>query len=171
MTGYFNAIGYKNAADHLVQKIEETDSEQDTLIYPILFLYRQYLELAIKDLIRCGRKLQDIDESFPKHHRIDDLWKICNKLLLEISPGNSTEEQTHIGRLIDEFCTIDPMSMAFRYPEDLNGNPSLPGINHINLRNVKQVINKISIILDGADAMIDEYLSIKAEMYSGCGDY
>ncbi|HEX20244.1 MAG TPA: hypothetical protein ENG78_05435 [Acidiferrobacteraceae bacterium] len=165
------AIGYKEAADLLVKHIEDYSCSQDILVYPILFLYRQYLELAIKDLIRQGRKLQDIAEPFPQTHQIDELWKICSKLLSEISPGDSTEEQDHIDRLINEFCQVDPTSMAFRYPEDRDGNPSLPGISHINLRNVKAVIAKISIILDGAGAQIDEYLSIKADMYSGCGDY
>jgi hypothetical protein len=54
--------------------------------------------------------------------------------------------------------------MAFRYPEDRDGNPSLPGISNINLRNVKEVIGKIAIILDGASTQIDVYLSYKAEM-------
>ena len=165
------AIGYKNAADLLVEYVEANARSQDTLVYPVLFLYRQYLELAIKDLIRQGRMLQDLAEPFPKSHRINELWKICSDLLAEISPGDSIEEQRQIGRLIEEFCQVDPTSMAFRYPEDRDGNPSLPGIKHINLRNVKAVIGKISLVLDGADAQIGEYLSIKADMYSGCGDY
>lgn len=51
-------------------------------------------------------------------------------------------------------------------PEDKEGNPSLPGIKHINVRNVRDVIGKISLILDGAAAQVDEYLSFKHEMGS-----
>ena len=159
--------GYKDAADILVSEVEAHGHYHDTLVYPIIFLYRQYLELAIKDLIRQARKLQDVHEPFPKTHRIDELWNICSALLQKISPGDSETEQKNIGRLIDEFCDIDPTSMAFRYPEDREGSPSLPGIAHINLRNVKEVMAKIAIILDGADAQIDHYLSIKADIYSG----
>src|SRR3989338_10138071 len=54
------ASGYKDAADFLVQRTEETKVGQDSLVYPVLFLYRQYLELEIKDLIRVAKKLQDI---------------------------------------------------------------------------------------------------------------
>ena len=158
------AIGYKDAADILVKYVETERMHQDSLVFPVVFLYRQYLELALKDLIRQSRKLLDTYEPFPKTHRLDELWRICNKLLKEISPGDSEEEMRQIGRLIDEFCQVDPTSIAFRYPEDKDGSPSLPGIRHINLRNVAEVTNKISAILDGADAMVDEYLSFKSEM-------
>lgn len=158
------AIGYKEAADVLVKHVNDERRYQDVLIYPIVFLYRQYLELAIKDLIRHGRRLLDIYEPFPKTHRINTLWNICSALLSKISPGDSEREIKEIGRLLEEFCKVDPTSEAFRYPEDKNGHPSLPGIRHINIRNISEVINKISVILVGADAQIDEYLSFKQEM-------
>ena len=165
---YIYATGYKDAADVLAAHIEEHQVRQDALVYPVMFLYRQYLELAIKILIMQARRLQDISEPIPMTHRINELWKVCSDLLREISPGDSEEEQNQIGRLIEEFCDVDPTSTAFRYPEDRDGNPSLPpGIRHINLRNVKEVIEKISVILNGADAQIDEYLSNQADMYSG----
>jgi len=160
------ATGYKEAADILVSQVEQKEGYQDMLVYPIVFLYRQYLELSIKDLIRQVRKLQDIHEPIPKIHHIDKLWRICSDLLRQIAPGDSEDELKHIERLMGEFCTVDPTSMAFRYPEDLEGNPSLPGIRHINVRNVKEIIAKIAVILDGADALIDNYLSIKADTFS-----
>lgn len=160
------ASGYKDAADVLVQHVEQRNSGQDSLVYPVLFLYRQYLELQIKDLIRQGRRLNDISGDFPKHHHIGNLWEVCHKLLSEIFPGDSVVELREIARLIAEFSAIDPSSMAFRYPQDKYGNPSLPGITHINLRNVREVIGKISIILMGASAQLGEYLSFKYEMES-----
>ena len=39
-------------------------------------------------------------------------------------------------------------------------------MTHINLRIVKEVIAKVALILDGADAMVSEYLSFRAEMES-----
>jgi len=158
------ATGYKDAADILVSHIQDNNRHHDTMIYPIVFLYRQYLELAIKNLIRQVRRLQDVTEPFPKIHRIDELWCICHRLLSQIAPGDSEEELKHITRLIEEFSTVDPTSMAFRYPEDKGGSPSLPGITHINLRIVKEVIGKISVIIEGASAMVGEYLSFKWEM-------
>ena len=157
-------IGYKDAADILVEHIAKTKRQQDTLIYPIIFLYRQYLELALKDLILEARKLLDYADPLPKTHRIDDLWRLCDDLLEQISPGDSLEPRENIGRLIEEFAQVDPLSQSFRYPEGKDGKPTLPGLTHINLRNVREVIGKISVLLDGADAMISEYLSHKSEM-------
>ncbi len=158
------ASGYKEAADLLVQHIEEHQVGQDALVYPALFLYRQYLELEIKDLIRQARRLKDISGDFPKHHHIADLWAVCHQLLSEISPGDSVEELKQISRLIGEFSEVDPTSMAFRYPEDKEEKPSLPGISHINLRNIREVVGKIAVILMGASAQVGEYLSYKMEM-------
>jgi hypothetical protein len=77
-------------------------------------------------------------------------------------------ELAQIGRLLDEFSKIDPDSMAFRYPQDKKGNPSLaPTLRHINIRNIAEVVGKISVILTGASVMFDEYLGYKAEMEGG----
>jgi hypothetical protein len=153
------ALGYKEAADRLVAQLLEERRRQDLLVYPVVFLYRQYLELAIKGLIRQGQALLDIPAKLPASHRIDQLWVDCSKLLTRISPGDSLEEQRQIGRLLREFSEVDPTSTAFRYPVDTAGNRSASGIRHINLRNVRDVIGKISVILDGACAQLDHYQS------------
>lgn len=158
------SIGYKDAADILVEYIEQHKRQQDTLVYPIVFLYRQYLELSLKDLIQDAFRLLDDPTPFPKTHRLDELWKLCNILLEQIAPGDSAEFRKEIGRLMEEFAQVDPLSMSFRYPEDKDGNPTLPGLTNINIRNVREVIGKISVILEGAGAMISEYLSFKQEM-------
>lgn len=44
------AMGYKRAGDILVQYVADNDWDQDFLVYPITFLYRQYLELRLKEL-------------------------------------------------------------------------------------------------------------------------
>ncbi|MGA3209609.1 MAG: hypothetical protein ABSE05_17510 [Syntrophales bacterium] len=156
-------IGYKEAADILVDKVKTSRRRQDTLVYPIVFLYRQYLELAIKDLIRRVYKLHDIDQEFPKTHHIDRLWPLCSKLMKQTSLGDSENEFGQIRRLLSEFALVDPTSEAFRYPEDKCGKRSLPEMRHINLRNLKEVIAKIAVIFSGVDAMIDHYLSLKVD--------
>lgn len=158
-------VGYKEAADLLVSTIDRTQRHQDTMVFPIVFLYRHYLELGLKNLIRQGRRLLDVDRPVPQGHRIDELWRICSALLQEISPDDAIEAQQHIGRLIDEFCQIDATSTAFRYPVDINGNPSLSGLAALNLRNLRDVMAKIAVILNGASDQIDELLQIKWDMY------
>lgn len=158
------ASGYKEAADALVTKVEERSTNQDTFVYPVLFLYRQYLELQLKMMVRTLRHLQDIGRDFPKGHKIDVIWTEAERLLRQAFPDESRAELVETGRLIHEFANVDPLSTAFRYPVDKDGNPSLPGIKHINLRNVREVMAKIAMLLDGAYSMAYEHLQCKLEM-------
>jgi hypothetical protein len=41
--------GYKHAGDALVERALELRAERDFLVYPIIFCYRHYLELALKN--------------------------------------------------------------------------------------------------------------------------
>jgi hypothetical protein len=151
------ALGYKEAADRLVEQFEAKRRHQDLLVYPIVYLYRHYLEVAIKGLIRQAQNLLGDRVEIPAKHTIADLWTTCSALLERVSPGDSLEEQRQIGRLLREFATVDPASTAFRYPVDTKGNQSLPGIRHIDLPHVRDVIAKIAVILDGAAAQMDHY--------------
>lgn len=144
---YFYINGYKDAADFLVDHaLVEADARK--LGYPILFLYRQHLELALKALIRDCRLFVGWDEAFPKTHRVDELWRICCGLLKDISPGMANNNDVlHTTRLIGDLCRVDPNSEAFRYPEDKNGN--LPVLDtEVVLPNVKEAVGKISLIIE-----------------------
>ncbi len=44
-------VGYKEAGDILVKNIIESRSHHDSLVFPIVFMYRHYLELRLKQLI------------------------------------------------------------------------------------------------------------------------
>lgn len=44
--------GYRRGAQILVRAVEETQSDQDFLVYPIVFLYRHHIELALKRVIK-----------------------------------------------------------------------------------------------------------------------
>jgi len=51
------AEGYKRAAGILVRHVQEDRFGKDLLVYPIIFLYRHHLELALKRIIRRSPKL------------------------------------------------------------------------------------------------------------------
>lgn len=154
---YDYTTGYKEAADVLVAHIETTARGYAKLRYPILFLYRQHLELVVKDLIRecCSTLGRDAD--FPKHHFLDQLWNRCVGLLREVSPAASPSEINETTRLFDELCKVDPASEAFRYPEDRSGNESVPPAIDVDLSGVRDVVGRISFFLDCIDT------SLKAE--------
>lgn len=159
------ATGYKDAADILVREALRTGRSQDLLVYPIVFLYRQHLELTLKHLIKVACRLEDEPEPDLKGHKLQGLWMTFHRLLSKVEGCKQDLPYVkHMGRLLNEFATADPDSTAFRYPEDNEGNPSLEGITHINLENLAEVVEKISSLLGGADAMLGEYLSYRADM-------
>jgi len=157
------ALGYKEAADLLVEHIVTHRFSQDTLVYPILFSYRHYIELMIKDTLRMARRLQDVADQPMGHHKINNLWDELHRLLLIIFPDEMVNELKDISRLVGEFSTVDPGSFSFRYPVDKAGNPSLPGITHINLRNIRDVVANIATILTGTNSQVYECLQFRIE--------
>lgn len=168
--------GYREAADKLVHEVVQTGHNQDILVFPIAFLYRQYIELQLKLIIRESRVFLDEGASFPEHHKINDLWNIANSLMKKlikdhdqtISDYITKEDVLTIKTIITEFVKVDPDSFSFRYPKDKKGNTNLEGIKHINLRKLhdqmeilKQKLDKyylcVSILRDFQDEMRSEY--------------
>jgi len=160
-------IGYKEAADSLVKKIIRTKRNQDTLVYPICFLYRQYIELRLKEVIRSGRVLLDEGKSFPHHHKIKSLWQTAKGIINKVFPNDSkSPELLLVEHLITEFANLDPDSFAFRYPMDKTGNNPLEGMYHINLRHLFNCINKFGDVIELISNAISVEIDIKREIKS-----
>lgn len=158
------AAGYKTAADMLADHVIQKAVRQDTLVYPILFLYRQYIELSIKEIIRSGLLLLEREGKVPQHHDLGQLWRDAEKLLTEMFPGDSVEQVQETGRIIRDFNKVDPQSDAFRYPVNKRGEQTLQGIRYINIENVREVVERLTVILEGARMQISVHQDHKDEM-------
>lgn len=157
------AIGYKDAADILVQAVLKAPGQQDILVYPIVFLYRQYIELRLKEIIKKGSVLLVTFNEIPFDHNIDVLYKKCKEMLEEVCPKGSLIGLDVVNDFINQFIAIDPGSFAFRYPTDKKGKSSLT-IKNINLNNLAEVMRGMANTLDGASAGISELLSFKKDI-------
>jgi hypothetical protein len=168
--------GYREAADKLVYDVVNTGANQDTLVFPIAFLYRQYIELQLKHIIRESRIVVGEKANFPEHHKIDALWDTANALMTKIIKDHDQSISDYITKydvktiktIITEFVKVDPESFAFRYPNDKKGNKNLDGIEYINLRKLhdhmkelKEKLDKyylcISLLRDFQDEMRSTY--------------
>jgi len=159
------AMGYKRAGDILVQYVANNDWDQDFLVYPITFLYRQYLELRLKELILIGSALLDKDITIPKTHNLVSLWRQTRPNIEAVWPGSKTRVYLNLVEdRLKELCDLDSGSYAFRYPEDTKGEATLMGIVHINLKQLKDVIQGISSVLEGSSTGMGEHLNSKNEM-------
>lgn len=160
------ARGYKRAADLLVSHIGASGSDQDVLVYPILFMYRQYFELRLKQLMRDAAVLLDEEFKLPGTHALTPLYvRLVEKLnvIHENVGGDSINAKEFVEaeqtiRAIDE---VDPQSMTFRYPTTLNGNRLVPDVDYINLRVFREGIERLASLLEGIDCQLSALADIR----------
>lgn len=165
-------MGYKEAADTVVAQVIDAGRHQDILVFPICFLYRQYIELRLKEIIRSGKILLDEPGDFPQHHRILDLWSIAIAILKKAFSQELEPPDLMVAKhVVSEFSKLDPESFAFRYPVDKKGVNSLEGLSYINLRRVAEYLDAFAMIMDACSMGISVYLDHKREMESYYSDY
>jgi hypothetical protein len=159
--------GFKMASDRLVEHVASTGNDQDFLVYPIVFAYRQYLELRLKGVLRDASLLLGEPAPDPKlmgRHGLLPLWTKLRPLIERVFLDDSLQLDL-IGDRLAEFEAIDPDSFAFRYATSKRGDLSLPtDLRQVNLVGLQKVVEKIASTLDGADTGVDVYLDAKAEM-------
>jgi hypothetical protein len=156
------ADGYRRAGDILVDHAAATNSDQDILVFPIVFNYRQYLELRLKELLVLSRQLGDDREPIEPDHPLLPLWGRVRENIEKYWPTDDNFDA--VEEIIKQFNDVDPRSFAFRYPVKKDfGTPSLPDQQHINLGQVRARISEIATVLDGVSALLSEYLDSKRE--------
>jgi hypothetical protein len=157
------AEGYKRAADALVEHVASQYRDHNFMVYPIVYSYRHFVELSLKDLICDARRLLDLEGAFPAGHRLSNLWRELRPLLEQID-GSSTEDLDNFGGCIERFECVDPIAEGFRYPIDRSGAPSLPAeIHTVNLANIRDVVDRMASMVDAASTQISVYLDHKAD--------
>lgn len=161
------ARGYRTAADRLVAHIDEVQRDQDSLVYPILFLYRQYLELRLKHLSRDASAILDQAFEVPMTHRLLDLWRPLKAKVIEIEKRfGMMGERTVLVKaegVLAALGEIDPLSDAFRYPINSKGEQSLSSdVRYINLRHFKEQIDEVATLLEGVDTHLQVLGDMKA---------
>ena len=166
-------MGYWRAADalvdHLTQKRNPSVNRPyaaywESQAYAILFLYRHYLELRLKEMfLACGGVLSRINQE----HKLLKLWKLFReqeKMILtetlsdEVSADINTAEE-----IIVEFDKIDKDSQAFRYPKKRDGQITITQMQ-IDLIRLKKTLGWLSQFLDGWSGGIYEYTQAPPEL-------
>ena len=125
---------------------------------------RQYLELRLKIILRDSRILLDENVDIQMTHNLNDLWGDTRKLIRIIFKGDDITPLNVVGKIIIEFNSMDPESMAFRYPVDKNGENLLPDIKHINIVQFQERFSEVVDLMEGVTGAVAEYISYKAEM-------
>ncbi len=147
--------GYKTAPDILVDHIDQHGTNQDTLVFPIAFLYRHYIEISLKHTIAIICSV--IGKEIPIHgHSLKRAWAIIKSTIkLATSEKLPEEFETAISRAVNNFEDIDNKSDAFRYPVDRKNQQSLPDIIHINTMKLKEIVSHYQNAIDCIQIYLD----------------
>ncbi|MDR1871672.1 MAG: hypothetical protein LBS60_07060 [Deltaproteobacteria bacterium] len=170
------AYGYKQSADLILNHALKTGhpDKLDSYVFPACFLYRQYIELTLKDfylrnspdseeikqqtLIKCQHNLIDIWETF-KDTINDDLKDYIINFFNNAAIIDAAEDY------IKQFNDEDRNSFAFRYP--ITKKLELIHVNRriINLQNLLERMKELENFFDGIKEVIYLYISLINEDY------
>src|SRR5689334_13651424 len=128
--------GYKRAGDVLAQKALTDRYDRDNLVWPALFNYRHYIELALKAIVESHGPFVGISLR-SKNHSLPELWSSFIEIATAFGNDCSDAAVIAVGKCIDEFATIDGRSTAFRYARSMDGQtPALPpcGVDLVTLQ-------------------------------------
>lgn len=156
--------GYRRATELLLKHVLSDHRDHDTLVYPIIFNARHYLETKLKALTIAASQL--IDRPFipkPKHPLVST-WEVLRPLLEEVFAGHDRGELEVVERLVTEFDSRDRSSMVFRYPEDAKGQAYHGAPARIDLAAFRTTFQQVSAFLEACDSAIQEYSDYKNEM-------
>jgi len=140
--------GYKTGADELV----ETGVLQDTYVFPIVFNYRQYLELVLKNIYKTNKPSVNFTSFLNgAGHNLSKIFFGVKPILIALKIPS--DEIDFIESVLEDFIEIDSSSFNFRYPYDKRNNSTIDtestssGILKIDLVNLKENIDEVDKIL------------------------
>jgi len=133
------ANGYFHGANQLVSDLEKKPA--NTLVYPIIFLYRHYLEIALKSILYKYEKLgHKINDNIIVRHNILKLYEEVNTITQEKYPDRPLPEEIYI--FIKEFNDFDATSQTFRYSTNKQGELWINNHDTIGLDTLKLYMEK-----------------------------
>ncbi len=145
--------GYKKAGDLMVAAAEEDWRDRDILVFPIVFNYRQFLELSLKYQLATYGPTVGIEPNW-NSHKLDALWKEFLMMLKSYDEGFPKEADHHVENIVLEFALADPRSFSHRYPVDPKGTKIEVAFNAIDLSNLAKIMNALESYFSGCDGLL-----------------
>ena len=152
--------GYKKAADLMVQASANDSPKRAALVFPIIFNYRQFLELSLKYQLATYGPAVGIRSNW-KSHDLATLWTEFLEMLERYGTEDPDEADPVVGEIILEFAKIDPGSYSYRYPVDRLGNPLPVAHGDLHLPTLAEVIEGVAGYFKGCDGYLDHLLGAR----------
>lgn len=148
------AEGYRKGADIMVDAARTNAFERDYLVYPILFAYRQFIELSLKDLINTYGPDVGVPVQWSSHD-LTFLWSQFKLVTKRYTAASGDETDAAVESIIREFAKIDPNSYSYRYPVDTKGMPVPVTHDMLDLDVLKDVLEGVSTYFVGSSDYVD----------------
>jgi hypothetical protein len=150
------ADSFKEVADMAVNGVElgPRPNTLDGFLHPIAYLYRHYIELKLKNVLRGGIRLGEITVSndIMHGHSLHKLWNCFRQLVVKMQMGNDLAPLDNTERIVMQFHDMDRSGQAFRYTTDRDGKPFLEKLpENVGLMHLRDVMAKVHRLLNGCE--------------------
>lgn len=143
--------GYKMVADTVMEQLDPFDPRLELFVYPLFFLYRQFIELLLKRIYMNTHSEAEQQNMIRTYgHNLDKLLNINSDRIHQIirdqiyfdNRGKIAEDQLQdqtlelfscISTTIQELAGYDQGSFAFRYNYNRDLSESIPNQLTVNL--------------------------------------
>jgi hypothetical protein len=155
--------GYWRAADLLVERAVEEGTSKNFLVYPIVFCYRQFLELSLKSTILFYGAPAGVKPNF-KSHKLEVQWHDFRTVIEywdqdEPPDPEHTATDNAVEEMVTEFAKIDPDSFRFRYATTTTGRPTPLTLEVVDLRNLRDLMEALHGYFMGVDGYLGDLAS------------
>ncbi len=149
-------VGYLDTARDTASALRKRDGTNESAM-PVLYLFRHYVELALKDILAAGGAFA-IDLADKKFgHNLAALWGEVAKVL------NNFNFETTVGQhsVINELVELDARADAFRYALDKAERQQFERIGSVDLDSLLTAIEDLSKFFE---RVLDKLEEAEAEM-------
>lgn len=142
--------GYKRAGDVLVKAALTERYDRDNLVFPAIFNYRHYIELALKALLEEHGSFAGVALG-KRNHKLPELWELFVTIAKAFGNNRMDSAAVAVGECITEIAGVDPSSTTFRYARDCDGSTTVLPENGLDLVQLHDVMNGIENFFECAD--------------------
>lgn len=160
ITGYTSVIDYIYKNQNILPEVK---------IYPLLFMFRNTIELCLKRLfysrVEKGVPLKVFNSKRRSHLIKKDLWRNVKPVIVRYVRASDNDLDI-IGIVDKALCTIDQIDKngdMFRYPTTYSLEYKFDK-KSIDICNVYRYFKSLINFLDGCDMMLDEIAEYESDM-------
>jgi hypothetical protein len=148
--------GFMHAGRALADLALKDRIRRHDVIYPMLFCYRHAVETGLKWLITqygppVGVQPVDIDET----HDLLCLWDHFARINQTCGANANDEALITVGKIVKPFHDWDKSSTKFRYATSKSGAATKFQHPHIDIENLRDVMDGVAHFLAGSDGWLD----------------